>query len=92
MSGSSTLFLIFLLLNYFVRFKVQIISRNETELNAVPKPFHGQLMATAVKMAVKTSADLIFFEQFQDLGALIALISRRVMEKYQLLPLPCRPQ
>ena len=92
MSGSSTLFLIFLLLNYFVRFKVQIISRNETELNVVPKPFHGQLMATAVKMAVKTSADLIFFEQFQDLGALIALISGRVMEKYQLLPLPCRPQ
>ena len=89
MSGSSTLFLIFLLLNYFVRFKVQIISRNETELNAVPKPFHGQLMATAVKMAVKTSSDPIFFEKLQDLWAFVPLVSRGVMEENEFLPLPC---
>ena len=88
MSGSSTLFLIFLLLNYFVRFKVQIISRNETEFNAVPEAFHRQLMAPAVKMTVKASADPIFFQQLQDLRALIPLISRGVMEEYELLPLP----
>ena len=88
MSGSSTLFLIFLLLNYFVRLKVQIVRCYEAKFHPVPKPFHGQFMATAVKMAVKTSSDPIFFEKLQDLLAFVPLVSRGVMEENEFLPLP----
>ncbi len=59
--------------------KSKIIRRNQAEIHPVPLALHGKLMASAVQMAVKAPAHLIFGKQFQNFRTFVALIPGRIM-------------
>ena len=87
----STLFLKILIKN-LKRFKSDIIRSTKLEIHVVPQALHGQFMASAMQMPVKTQTDFIFFQKFQNLPAFIAFISGWIVQKNRLVLLPCRLQ
>ena len=85
----STLFWIFLD-NNGIWTEIDLIRRNQSILDPIPKALDRQCVAGSVKMPIIAAAHLVLVEKIEDLPAFIAFVSGGIVEKYHFLLLPCR--
>lgn len=74
----------------FYRAKIYKISGNQLEFCSAIPIIEGVGAALAVNMTVNAESNLVFFKQLKDFLASVMLINRGIMEKDQLLFVPCR--
>ena len=70
----------------------RIIRSHQLVFHPAPEALDGQLVGIGMEVAVEAAPDAVVLEHLDDLPALIAPISGRIVEEDQLFPLPCRPQ